>query len=472
MNKFVKKLETENYEIGSFDVFVDCASELIAEKDSMAGEEVDEYLKQMPTTYRASIVNKKGEYVGFIGVKNVDAKNEKADIVLLVKDCVDSLDKQEILEVYKNYLYDCINIKKYDQKPKKEKSNIIKSKYIMPADDKVLQRYKEMYPDMPKLSLPVALSMSGITFGVIGLSSLIRSNKRADLRIYFNKDLGEFDPDFVAKIIDDYLDYAHRDNIWNINFEIGANQRNMIDALNESNMSYYGTIPFADVQDDIIGNTLMFQHTPQILVNNLAIKSEVYVDKSIFDTQKDKMEDTILLDNGYKMVSPSTLDDSKFSTLLEEFAKAMSNREKFTIPLGDDKYFPQVGNEKYGLYKALKNYNYLILDQDDNFVGFINILRQDTSKKHCEIEAAIIPSKQNQGIGRDATNKFYKELFELGYASVTTKVFEFNKKSTSLSERISEYNGRRIQSYYVNGILWDMNVYTKLNPLVEKVKIR
>ncbi len=474
MDKFIKKLETENYEIGSFDAFIDESSKLITDKQNITGEEVVEYLKQMPTTYRASIVDKDGNYVGFIGVKNVDAKNEKADIVFMTFDDVNCSDKNEILEVYKNYLYECINIKKYDQKPKKEKSNIIRSKYITPGiDEKTLSIYKEMYPDMPKLALPVTLSMNGIVFGVIGLTNLIRTNKRADLKIYLSKDMVHFNAEFIAKLIDDYLSYAHKDNIWSINYEIGAGQSTLVSALNESNMSYYGTVPFGDIDLVLAGNLLMFQHTPQILTNKLAIQNEVYVDKRIFDTNRDEMSDMILLDDGYKMIRPDLIEDEKlFKSVLKDFSKAMSNRDNFTIPLGDDKYFPQIGNEKYGLYKALKNYSYIVLDKNDNFIGFINILRQDKYKKHCEIEVAIVPEKQGQGIGTIVTNRFYEELFALGYASVTSKVFGFNKKSQALFDQISEYNGQRIQSYYVNGRLWDMNVYTKLNPLVEKVKIR
>ena len=480
MDKFIKKLETENYEIGSFDAYIDNASSLIKNKYNISDEEVSAFLKEMPTTYRASILNKKGEYLGFVGIKNVDMKNEKADIVFEVSEEFD-VNKSEILEEYKMYLTDCIGLRKIDRKIKNEKSNIIKAKYIKPGiEEKTLAKFKEMYPDMPNLSLPVTLSMNGIDFGVVGLSNMIRTNRRADLRIYIDKAIESYDSEFISELINQYLSYAHNDNIWNINYEVGADERKLVEAADESKLSYYGTIPFADLKGDKIGNTLMYQHTPQILYNDSAIKSEIYVNKSIFDTDKEEMDETIELDNGYKMLKPELTKDMFlagsstpwFEEILQDFSKAMSNRDRFTIPLGDDKYFPQVGNDKYGLYKALMNYNYIILDKDNKFSGFINILRGDSAKKHCEIEIGVVPEKQGEGIGTMALNAFYDQLFSIGYASVTSKVFNFNDRSNNLFTSNSEYNGRRIQSYYVNGNIYDMNVYTKLNPLVEGVKIR
>lgn len=480
MDKFIKKLETENYKIGSFDAYIEDASELIKNKYNKSYEEVNAFLKEMPTTYRASILNRDGDYLGFVGIKNVDMKSEKADIVFEVSDELE-VNKTEILDEYKKYLSECIGLRKIDRKIKKGKSNIIKAKYIKPGiDEKTLVKFKEMYPDMPNLGLPVTLSMNGIDFGVVGLSNIIRTNRRADLRIYLDKAIGNYDSEFISDLINQYLSYAHNDNIWNINFEIGADQRKLVEAADESKLSYYGTIPFGDVKENSVGNLLMYQHTPQILYDDPAIKSEVYVDKSIFDTDKEEMDETVELDNGYKMVKPELTKNMMlagkstdwFEDILNDFSKAMTNRDNFTIPLGDDKYFPQVGNEKYGLYKALMNYNYIILDKDNKFSGFINILRGDSAKKRCEIEIGIIPEKQGEGIGTMALNAFYDQLFSIGYASVTSKVFDFNHKSNKLFTSNSEYNGRRIQSYYVNGNIYDMNVYTKLNPLVEGVKIR
>ena len=54
-NEFITKLETKNYKIGSFDVFLDKSKALLEFNNP---NKSDELLKKMPTTLRASIVGK------------------------------------------------------------------------------------------------------------------------------------------------------------------------------------------------------------------------------------------------------------------------------------------------------------------------------------------------------------------------------------------------------------------------------
>ena len=73
------------------------------------------------------------------------------------------------------------------------------------------------------------------------------------------------------------------------------------------------------------------------------------------------------------------------------------------------------------------------------------------------------------GLGKELLNSFYNELFRRGYASVTSAIFEFNKPSLKLHEKVAEFNGTRIDSYFINGRLWDMNFYSKVNPELERI---
>ena len=148
----------------------------------------------------------------------------------------------------------------------------------------------------------------------------------------------------------------------------------------------------------------------------------------------------------------------------------MQERQKFTIPLGEDNYFLQNGNGKYGLSKQLMNYNYVLLDDKNKYSGYINILRENVNGKNAEIEIGIKPEIQHKGLGTTVINKFYDELFSVGYASVTGSVFEFNKPSLKLHEKVAELNGIRLDSYYINGRLWDMSYYTKTNDIINKSK--
>ena len=146
----------------------------------------------------------------------------------------------------------------------------------------------------------------------------------------------------------------------------------------------------------------------------------------------------------------------------------MQNRDDFTIPLGEDKYFLQRENGNYGISKALMNYSYIVLDENNNYAGYINILRSNANGKNVEVEIGIDPKMQHKGLGTVVINRFYDELFSTGVASVTSTVFEFNNPSIRLHEKVAELNGIRLESYYINGKLWDMNIYSKTNDITGK----
>lgn len=77
----------------------------------------------------------------------------------------------------------------------------------------------------------------------------------------------------------------------------------------------------------------------------------------------------------------------------------------------------------------------------------------------------IAPHDQQKGLGTMVINQFYDELFSIGYASVTSAVFEFNTPSNKLNKKVADFNGVRLDSYYINGRLWNMNFYTKTNQI-------
>ena len=114
------------------------------------------------------------------------------------------------------------------------------------------------------------------------------------------------------------------------------------------------------------------------------------------------------------------------------------------------------------------NYSYVVLDNNDSYAGYINILRSNANGKNVEVEIGIDPTLQHNGLGTTVINKFYDELFSTGVASVTSAVFEFNNPSIKLHEKVAELNGIRLESYYVNGKLWDMNFYSKVNSAIEE----
>ncbi len=145
----------------------------------------------------------------------------------------------------------------------------------------------------------------------------------------------------------------------------------------------------------------------------------------------------------------------------------MQNREGYTVPLGEDKYFLQQGNGNYGISKSLMNFSYVVLNENNEYAGYINTLRTNANGKNVEVEIGIDPSIQHRGLGTKVINTFYDELFSIGVASVTSSVFSFNTPSIRLHEKVAMLNGIRLESYYVNGKLWDMSIYSRVNDRVE-----
>ena len=178
---------------------------------------------------------------------------------------------------------------------------------------------------------------------------------------------------------------------------------------------------------------------------------------------KDNMNLVLKVDNIYRLVSPKAFKTENINKdkIIFSHIRAVQDRKEFAIPLGEDKYILQYGNEDYGFKRTVMNYSYVLLDNDNNYCGYVNILRANCF--NAEIEIGIIPTLQRKGIGTKVINKFYDELFSVGFLSVTSIVFEFNIASIKLHDRVSKCYGKRTKSYYINGKLWDMYYYTKIN---------
>ena len=481
---FIAKLETNKYLIGSFDAYIETTKKLIKKNSNITDEEVETILKGMPTSYRAAITNKDGEYLGYIGLYNLDAQNNSSSIRFEVNKDLEKSDKTEILDEFNKYLRDSLNITEIQETlyttesqteiEKKEiisnSSIIISNELLIPGVSEAdLERFSQDY-SIPRLQLPFTIKNNDRTVGIIGLSNLIWPNKRANLNIFLDKSLGtDISNELSGYIIDDYINYVHRSNIHNITLSINGSNKNMLNLLSKTNMNYYGLIPFGAINGNNIESNMMFQHIPNMKKNNdILMPNNNLIPASILDTEKKELSEKIELNNGFKMIIPSSFETENIdlNKVLKGHIKAMQNRDKFAIPLGEDKYFLQKGNENYGIYKALMNYTYVIINENNDYVGYINILRSNANGKNVDVEIGIDPTLQHNGLGTTVINKFYDELFSIGVASVTSAVFEFNNPSIKLHEKVAELNGIRLESYYVNGKLWNMNFYSKVNSAI------
>lgn len=120
-NKFIKKLESKNFQIGSFDVYLEKSKGLINSnleyfkriRKSFLSE--DDVLKNLPTIYRASIVDKESnEYVGFISAYDVDNQNKKASLIFVSDNNLSNEQINEIIDEYKKFIYDDLAISTYE----------------------------------------------------------------------------------------------------------------------------------------------------------------------------------------------------------------------------------------------------------------------------------------------------------------------------------------------------------------------
>jgi len=486
MNKnFIPKLKTHKYLIGSFDAYIETTKQLIKNNSNITDEQVEAILKGMPTTYRAAITSKDGQYIGYIGLYNVNAQNSTSSIRFEVNRDLEDDDKNEILTEFSKYLVDSLNITEiqemiYTTKNQSQiaKKQIIPSTNIIIANELLipgiseedLERFSQDYT-IPKLQFPFTIRSHDKIIGIVGLSNLIWSNRRATLHIFLDKQLGsDIAKELSGYIIDDYINYVHNSNVHNITLSVNGSNKDMLDLLAKTNMNYYGFIPFGTISGKNIESNMMFQHIPNMKKEDgIIIPDNNSISTTILDTQKKELAEKVQLNNGFKMVKPNSFEKENIdlNRVLEGHIRAMQNRDGFTIPLGEDKYFLQKGNENYGIFKAFMNYTYVVLDGEDNYAGYINILRRNADGKNVEVEIGIDPTLQHNGLGTSVINRFYDELFSIGVASVTSAVFEFNNPSIKLHEKVAELNGIRLESYYVNGKLWDMNFYSKVNSVIK-----
>jgi len=482
-NRYVEKFKTENFSIGSFDVYQEDAKNLIIKNSEKTSEEAESILKKMPTTYRASILDNNGNYLGYIGLYNVEAKEDKASIRLEVNKDLQDHEIKEIEDTFKNWMSESLNLTDIEekiyidpntvgisQKRVEPKINIIlDSNYLVPGiSEETLESFSKDYT-IPKMQFPFTIKSNDMILGIVGLSNVIWSNKRANLNIFLNKDLdSNIVNDLSSYIIDDYINYVHKSNIHNVTLSVAGSDKDKLDIIKNTNLNYYGFIPYGTVSDNKIESNMMFQHIPNMKKENgIYVPENISKDKSIFDKEKKELDSIIEIGDGYKLVRPTTLNE-ELNSVVDGHISAMQNRDNYTIPLGEDKYIIQKGNGNYGISKAVSNYDYVLLDTNNNYSGYINILRNNADNKNAEIEIGIDPKLQGNGLGKKVVNAFYEELFSIGYASVTSAVFEFNNPSIKLHEKVAELNGIRLESYYINGKLWNMNYYTKINDLGEE----
>ncbi len=489
--KFISKLNIKDYELGSFDVYLETTKAYL-KKLGLKEEEIEEKISSMPYNYRAAIIKRKSEneltdtYIGYIGISDYDALKGEANLLVSMNSNMKKEDYDIIVDTYIEYLESSLNIsvikniKSYYKNKyqglrpfKEERKILIPKRYIKDIPTKKELSEVNSWGYNPKLNYMRSIYINHKFVGVIGLTNVSPANRRASLSFYLNPNLGnELINEFGEMVIDEYLEYAHEIYFYNINAKALSGTLDE-SILNLSSMKKFAEIGAASELNNQLVSSNLYQHISdnyelEKIESNL-YSSVPVPSKKVSDNYQEVIELGI---TNFKLIRPRSalslgLD---FNHLVDGHIEAMQNRNKFTIPLGEDKYFLQRGNEKYGIYKSVLNFSYLLVDNFGNYAGYVNILRQEG--RHVEIEMGISPNFQGFGLGTRIVNAFYDELFRLGYVTITSQIFEFNKPSLKLHEKVADFNGIRINSYFANGELHNMHYYTKTEPEVKNKMLR
>ena len=357
--------------------------------------------------------------------------------------------------------------------------------------------FEEEGKDAEKLACLYTIKVGNQTCGVIGLKSLLWANKRAELIVYLSKEL-EFDvlKYIIPVAIDKYLKFLSNIGLESIVYNADPEDKFMLYLVSNSLLNYICTLPYYFEDENGTHSSFLFEYYPK-MQKKFSIKCESKMSskegsmklKDLSDIIREKLKITIEDDNGiiqenlsqkidempkklplddvlfsdsnYRAVSPQYLtgNEKNINDFVWGYIEALQNRENLSIPLGEDKYFIQEGNGKYGASKQFLNFDYIVLDKNNNFVGYCN--RLGTDGRNARIDIAISPKYQNMGIGTKLLSCYYDELFRAGYLSVTSYVFDFNEASKKLHDKLATHVGTRKNSYYSYGRLWDMNIYVK-----------
>lgn len=507
---FIKKFETPKFLLGSFDVYSDTTRKLIRDnyrsefdpkvvRRTDANDHAGEVLGEIKNhNFRYAIVSKrKQEYVGYIALFDIDRQYDKASIRFETNEELSDEEKEEILSVYRDYMSQSISIKNIEHvvygsnktpiidMPKKEEKETVEAPSIilergLTIDPGVSEETKKKFEEQYKGSTEdkdflCTIKANSMEIGIIGLSNLDWGNKRADLSLFLDKGIDKkIVQDLSGEIIDNYLDFVHKNSVHNVRLLVGASNELMLRLARGSKLNYYGESPFSSLNGNDIESALMFQGLPYLEKQKGVIRdSKQSIGVSDIPILKEKMDPIVTLDNGFRLVSPSAFEEEhiNFDRVLQGYIKAMQDRKNFTIPLGQDEYGLQHGYGKYGLSKTLGKYEYVILDPKNNYSGHQKIIRKNANGLNYEIETAVAPRLQGQGLGTEANLKFDEQLFATGIASVTAHVYSENARSQNMFGKIAEECGTRINCYYINGELHDMTVFVKTNPAIEESRL-
>lgn len=129
-----------------------------------------------------------------------------------------------------------------------------------------------------------------------------------------------------------------------------------------------------------------------------------------------------------------------------------STASKVKLKLADNNYLPEIielhkddeVREMLGVIEPpdenyLKNndFCYIILDENDDFIGIVELYNLSWKNRRAELSIIIKSSVRGKGYGYDALNKIFEiGFYELGLNRIWLRVLEYNRRAIELYKRV------------------------------------
>lgn len=294
--------------------------------------------------------------------------------------------------------------------------------------------------------------------GIIGFKNLIQSNQRSNIDLILSENIErEKRMQFGFEALNEISNYAYNAmNLYNLLVE--ETDFENCSMYTDAGYEYIGSRHYCVLKNGKLSNLYLFQKIPDLVSkSNMPEKGDCLIPMSNLMTIKDLPE--IVTGKDIMLVRPSTLNDQRKNEV--KYALGRSLNDFFdSSSMGE---YKMIYND-YRLNKKLDNKNgfdYFILNKNGEPIGYVDRLHVDDKNLKTDVEINIFDkASRNKGYGSLAYQTYINILRQIGYVSIGSVVFSFNKPSIKLHEslKFNEY-ALRNESYFALGKLQDMHYY-------------
>lgn len=295
--------------------------------------------------------------------------------------------------------------------------------------------------------------------GLIGFKNLIQSNQRTNIDLILSEELTEEKSlEYGSEALKMISDYSF--NALNLhNLLCQDSNLESYDMYVDAGYEYIGSRHAAKLGNDSFKDVHLFQKLPS---SNMVNKSVIVPNNIIINKPNNlSINELPEIVNGQEitLIKPDQLDNKTISYVRRRLGKSMNDSYDASA-MGE---YKMIYND-FRLNNKLSGkgqFDYLILDENGNPIGYVDRLHVDKKNFCTDIEINIFnKSTRNKGYGHKAYELYVNVLRNSGYISIGSVVFDFNKPSLNMHEKLG-FNPYAIrnESYFAFGKLNDMHYY-------------